>query len=517
MTKNFKVAILSDTMYANNPDIVANPQDYNQNIGHNLQHARPAGPGIVSEIFIDHGYYSTVFNYYSYWNREELLETLETYSEGYPLLVAFSMTLNTGKVYIDKLTSFVHELKERIPGSVTIVGGIRHYEDFEKFKPFGDLIYFGRSTNLLRKSIHDGLFEEVIGTTFEPKEIRHPNLANLPDSPVVHKFFEQDLWEEHDVGIFETSLGCKFDCTFCNFDFRRMKNPETAEVDRLVEYFHDAKKYGVTHFYTADDTINETDKKIDLLDEATKELDWDVHIGGFARLEMFRNRPDRIDKFSRIGLHSMNFGIETFGEEAGKLIRKNAKPDEILQTLADLKSANPNFFLFSTFIVGLTKDSEENIYKYNDIVLEKKLLDGLHYFPLAIYEDNYMWDWQSHIDKEPEKYGYKIISNMSLESSSVGSPRNIWKNDWIDYHGAKKLRNKLYDHNITKHKLHTQIANWTYTCMKAAKFVTSPTTFPAELYTKFGRTVEQTFHDTPTDRLIYRYIDKKKKYVNEQS
>jgi hypothetical protein len=53
--------------------------------------------------------------------------------------------------------------------------------------------------------------------------------------------------------------------------------------------------------------------------------------------------------------------------------------------------------------------------------------------------------------------------------------------------------------------------------MKAAKFVTSPTTFPAELYTKFGRTVEQTFYDTPTDRLIYRYIDKKKKYVNEQS
>ena len=46
MSSNFKVAILSDSMSASNPDIEFQP---NHNIGHNLQHARPVAPYKVSE------------------------------------------------------------------------------------------------------------------------------------------------------------------------------------------------------------------------------------------------------------------------------------------------------------------------------------------------------------------------------------------------------------------------------------------------------------------------------------
>ena len=514
MSSNFKVAILSDSMSASNPDIESQP---NHNIGHNLQHARPAGPYIINQIFNDHGYTSTVFNYFAYWKTTEMLETLETYSEGYPLIVAFSMTLNTGDFYINKLNNFVKELKERIPGTITIVGGIRHYEDFDKFKTFGDLVYFGRSTTLLKKSLHDKTFDSLVGTTFDPISVRYPNEENPMDNPVVHKFYKDDLWSDQDVAMFETSLGCKFDCTFCNFDFRNNKNPMIADVDRLVKYFTNAHEQGVTHFYAADDTVNETDEKINILHTAIKELPFDIHIGAFARQEMFRDRPDRIEKFSEMGLHSLNFGIETFGAEAGKLIRKSSEPDKVIQTLKDLKNANPNFFLFSTMIVGLSKDSKENIYKYNDKVLSEGILDGLHYFPLAIYERNSHWDWQSAVDKDPEKYGYKIISNMSLDSSSVGSNRVVWKNDWINYNQAKKLRDELVGHNLKNFKLNSAISNWTYTCMKAAKFVSTPTNFPNELYATFGRSVKQTYKNTPTDKLIYNYIDKKKKYINEQN
>ena len=39
------------------------------------------------------------------------------------------------------------------------------------------------------------------------------------DNPVVHKFYKNDTWMPHDVPIFETGIGCKFNCTFCNYDF----------------------------------------------------------------------------------------------------------------------------------------------------------------------------------------------------------------------------------------------------------------------------------------------------------
>jgi len=511
MKPNFKVAILSDTMAVNNPDILSSSTNIGHNIGFNMQHARPSGPYKINEIFKEHGYNSTVFNYFSYWDQDELLNTLKLYSEGYPLLIGFSMTLNTGSRYVSKLEKFVKELKDQIPGTITILGGVRHYEDFDKFNKIGDIVYFGRSTMLLTKSIHDRMFDNLIGKKFDPIEIRHPNNENALDNPVTHKFYSEDLWSETDVAMFETALGCKFDCTFCNFDFRGIKNPLVNNVDRLVEYFNNAKNNGVTHFFAADDTINESDNKINTLHTAVKELDFDIHICAYARLEMFGADESRIEKFSEIGLHSLNFGIETFNGEAGKLVRKGFGSKKIISTLKKIKNVNPNFFLYATMIAGLSKDNRDHIFKYTDIVLKDKILDCIQYIPLNIWDYNSHWDWQSHIDKDPEKFGYKIISK-GKSVGSVGAPIVDWSNEWIDFSGAKKLAGELAGHIIKNYKISSMVSNWTYTCLKAGKAVTTPTNFPNDFYTNIGRTVKHTYNNTPIDKLIYNYISKKKNF-----
>ena len=56
------------------------------------------------------------------------------------------------------------------------------------------------------------------------------------------------------------------------------------------------------------------------------------------------------------------------------------------------------------------------------------------------------------------------------------------------------------------------VSNWTYTCLKAGKAVTTPTNFPNDFYTNIGRTVKHTYNNTPIDKLIYNYISKKKNF-----
>ena len=100
-------------------------------------------------------------------------------------------------------------------------------------------------------------------------------------------------------------------------------------------------------------------------------------------------------------------------------------------------------------------------------MLSEKLLDGLSYMPLRIMEDETMWDWQSEIDKNPEKYGYKIKKGASKKRAFRSSNNAFWSNDWTDYAGAQKLRDDLFEHNLQRFGYNSMVGNWAYTCLKA--------------------------------------------------
>ena len=510
--KHYKVAVLSDSMAVSNSDLKDNPQSFIH--GNNLQHAKPSAPYKVSELFREHGYASTVFNYFSQWEQQDIIDTLVKYSEGYPLLIAYSVTLNNGPAYLKKLEAFTKLIKEHIPGTITILGGIRNFENVDAYKQIGDILYIGRSMPLLMKDIHNRLFDDLISKKFEPMVMRYPDNENRMDNPVVHKFYDNDTWLPHDVPIFETGIGCKFNCTFCNYDFRNIKNPKITAVDSLVKFFSEAHSHGITNFYSADDTINETDDKIDTIHQAVKELDFMPNIASFARQDVLYNKPDRIEKMSEAGLTSLFFGIETVNYEANKMIRKGSTPERIIETLTQIKSHNPNFFLFAGMILGLTHDSESSIRHYNDLLLSERLLDGVSYMPLRIMEDETMWDWQSEIDKNPAKFGYTIKEGASKKRLFRSSDNAFWSNDWTDYDGAIKLRDDLFEYNLQRFGYSSMVGNWAYTCLKALGAVNDVATWPTMFKENVGFKPTHTLMNSPVDKAIKQYIDTKRDEQN---
>ena len=506
----FKVAVLSDSMAVSNSDLKDNPQSFIH--GNNLQHAKPSAPYKVSELFRIHGYESTVFNYFSQWEQQDIINTLVKYSEGYPLLIAYSVTLNNGDAYLQKLQNFTTLIKEHIPGTITILGGIRNFENTDRYKKIGDILYIGRSIPLLARDIHNREFDELVGKKFNSIVMRYPDNENRMDNPVVHKFYKNDTWMPHDVPIFETGIGCKFNCTFCNYDFRNIKNPKITAIDHLVEFFNEANSFGITNFYSADDTINETDDKIDTIHQAVKELDFTPNIASFARQDVLYNKPDRIEKMSEAGLTSLFFGIETVNYEANKMIRKGSSPERIIETLTQIKKHNPNFFLFSGMNIGLTHDIESSIRHYNDLLLSEKLLDGVSYMPLRIMEDETMWDWQAEIDKNPTKFGYTIKEGASKKRAFRSSDNAFWSNDWTDYAGAIQLRDDLFTHNLDRFGYNSMVGNWAYTCLKALGVVDDVNSWPEMFKLNVGFKPSHTLMNSPVDRAIKAYIDTK---INE--
>ena len=154
MSIKFKVAVLSDSMAVSNSDLKDNPQSFIH--GNNLQHAKPSAPYKVSELFREHGYTSTVFNYFSQWEQQDIIDTLVKYSEGYPLIIAYSVTLNNGDQYLNKLEDFTKDIPKpmlQIKGKPIleyIVESFKH-QGFYKF-----IICLNHKKEIIQEYFKDG-------------------------------------------------------------------------------------------------------------------------------------------------------------------------------------------------------------------------------------------------------------------------------------------------------------------------------------------------------------------------
>tara|TARA_A100001011_G_scaffold341076_1_gene373679 strand:- start:2471 stop:4033 length:1563 start_codon:yes stop_codon:yes gene_type:complete len=516
---DFKFAMLSDTM-ASDINYKKTKTDLNQFIsGNNLQHVRPNAPYKVAEIFRKHGYDSTVFNYINRWEQDILVDTIEKFSDSVPLIVGVSLTLNTSPNYVNFIGNLCKKIKNQIPNVIVVVGGLRNssitLED-ELFNEWADVLFFGRSLNLLKRSIHDKLYDDLHkGIKKGIIRYTHPNNQNLIDEPVLHDFSDNDLWTSKDVPVFESTIGCKFNCTFCNYDFRAIKNPQISAIDNLVEFFSNAHSYGVTHFFTSDDTINESDEKLDVMVEAVKQLDFVPTVSSFTRLDIMHGRTDRIQKLADAGLDCHFFGIESFNHDANKKLGKGNSPEKLYETLKEVKNIMPNSYLFANCIAGLSGDTEESIWYHTKKSLEEGYLDALNYTTFTIMKPEPHFDFNSAIDKDPEKFGYTIIQDASPMMARFNE-KVLWKNEWTDYKKAEDLSNSLKQYILKEYGAHRLMSNFAYTCLSALGLSdrSNVNAFGDDFVNYFGTNILQ-LRRNPIEKYIEDYINKKVKQYNE--
>ena len=89
-----------------------------------------------------------------------------------------------------------------------------------------DLIFSGRALHLFEHWI-DGDYNLEI-TKIKDLDVVMLKNNDIVEQPIVTKLYQDYCLSEKDILNFETRLGCKFNCTFCSFEFRNAKSSKTV-------------------------------------------------------------------------------------------------------------------------------------------------------------------------------------------------------------------------------------------------------------------------------------------------
>lgn len=395
------------------------------------------------------GHHADILEWFTYWDKNTLKNVITNFFKtSTENVIALSTPFTLIDVY--EIKDVLIWAKETIPNLKIIHGGSRTVD--YSLSNIIDVFFLGRSMQMFEDWMNKQPLTDYIYSE-NPLVLVNNNINQSIENPVCVNFSDNDFLTKRDIVGFEIGLGCKFNCTFCNYELRNSKVTTLLDVYQLQNFFSETyNKYGVENYYVADDTINESDQKLEIIAEALSGLKFHPKISAFARLDIIAAKKSQQVLLEKIKFKSLFFGIESFNNEASKLIRKKSGIENFYETLKQLKKTCPETFTVGGIIVGLNNDSEKSIYESVNKILTDKLLDGLEFYPLHIYVPNQAFkdDFLSDLAKDPEKHGYKIGSTIDFFKKNKRVNNLEWKSNWTDSVNSQNLSLQLKEYCKSK-------------------------------------------------------------------
>lgn len=266
-------------------------------------------------------------------------------------------------------------------------------------------------------------------------------------------FFEDcDSIQPGEALPIEIARGCIFKCKFCGYDLIGkklgdfVKKPELLRKE-LLDNYH---KYGTTDYYVADETINDSMEKVDMLLESVKDLPFKPKFGGFLRLDLIWKHPEMAQKLLDWGLETCSFGIETINDRSGKSVGKGLGRVRIEETLTHLKNVwRDRVYVNASFILGLKYDNHETaleLDKWLEQMFSEQKLHMAFVKPLYIMPGTGI----SYLDQHYQDQGYSVLQDFRTVTSDrirtvVDDDCIKWKSDSYDYLTASKDADVIHE------------------------------------------------------------------------
>lgn len=197
---------------------------------------------------------------------------------------------------------------------------------------------------------------------------------------------EQDGVLEHETLPFEFGRGCVFQCAFCNYDmlgkkFGDYNKTEEAILSMLLSNY---EKFGTTRYQLADDTLNDSEEKIDRILRISQRLPFQLEYGAYIRVELLEKLKGSASKLLDSGLRGANLGLETLNKKSGATVGKGYGMNAIKTLTEARKIWKDTIAVNVNFIIGLPYDSVADLEKQHKILVDADFLDHVIYSPLGI-------------------------------------------------------------------------------------------------------------------------------------
>jgi radical SAM superfamily enzyme YgiQ (UPF0313 family) len=185
----------------------------------------------------------------------------------------------------------------------------------------------------------------------------------------------------------------------------------------------------------SDELINESLPKMQLIHEVFTKLPFDISYTAYARLDLIWRYPEMREMLLETGAVSLQFGIETLNDVAGKKIGKGLGEKKIKDTLAYIgETWKGKIITSSNFIIGLPGEDEASVRKTFDYLASDECsLDIFTFLPLHIRTES---DGRSSskIERDPKKFGFQIIkdepwvNDQMTFATAQGLVKEFWAN-----------------------------------------------------------------------------------------
>jgi radical SAM superfamily enzyme YgiQ (UPF0313 family) len=353
-------------------------------------------------------------------------------------------------------TRFIN-LKKKFPWIQNIVGGAQitaASEEFISKLDFFDWVIKGQGeTAIVALLNHIKYKEKIITQTITHPKVITDKTYNFDNfNETFNTFIDDDNIVPGEALPIEIARGCIFKCKFCNYDLIGKKSGEYTKAGKLIrkELIENYERWGTTDYYVADETINDSIEKVQMLADCVSGLDFRPRFGGFMRLDLIWKHPEMANLLLEWGIEACSFGIETINDRSGRAVGKGLGIDRIESTLAHIKSVwDDRVFVNASFILGLKHDTSETAEELDRWLGDQILKNHIHKIqvkPLYIMPGIGF----SYLDQHFIDQGYRLLDDI-IDSNKDWRARSaedgqvmIWANDHWDYLKARDAANFIH-------------------------------------------------------------------------
>ena len=424
---------------------------------------RAIGPFRLRTAFENAGYSLKVIDYAWALDQDQMIELLSTLITEKTKILGISAAwydLPSNKWAQD--TSFFNRFRNLFPGITIVVGGTKTtassllYNQCDWFiSGFSD-IAFVRLTNYLYEKTSDLIYiTDTHGNPGETKIVsadKDYQVTNVDEIETVFK--EEDMFLPYQPLPIEISRGCIFKCAFCTHPFLGKKSYDYIRTAESIgrELKRNYELFGTYRYMISDDTFNDSYEKLDIVKRAIEIAKLSkFEFVSYIRPELIITKPNMLDMLLDLGIKGGFIGLESMRKESRLVVGKGIAVDRVLEIAQTLNEKGVK--MHASLIAGLPGDTEEEIYKWNDYLIENKnrLFRSWSFNPLGLLRTAKGDVPYSLFEKNPELYGY----------TTKELPHNVQSLHWVHTSGmtADKAQEISANCNASAGK-HIKIAGW---------------------------------------------------------
>lgn len=423
---------------------------------HSLGFRRPPGPYRIATILRDNGWDVEVVDFVNHWELDKLKEFAKSRINSNTKFIGFGVMFDMWNKE-SSMEKFSQWLKEQYPDVKQILGG-----QWPPIHSANNIDYFitGYAENAIISLVKVLVGSEPLSSiAFDPKYLSNNKkvisantfLPSFPMKSLLIDYEDRDFIKPTEWLTIEFGRGCKFKCPYCTYPILGVKGDYTRDSDDAFKQLQTTyDKYGVTNYFVADETFNDSTDRIVKFADVVDKLNFDPWFSGFIRADLLVARQNDWEHLSRMGFLGQFYGIETMNHETAKAIKKGMDPERLKAGLLEarqyfLSNGRKQYRGTIAQVFGLPHETKDSIKNSLQWLEDNWQGEAVMVSPLEIPTDPTV-DVLSELSINWKEYGYseykpETITKAEHYAISQGhmNSKMIWQNEHLNYNEAVEI------------------------------------------------------------------------------